>query len=76
MSVQPLGLLLLSGLAGFLFLSYRAYEALDERYSSLELLNEFTRLVGASRTVDEVLDGIRFDGALFRRDIGHRAVKR
>jgi len=24
----------------------------------------------------EVLDGIRFDGALFRRDIGHRAVKR
>jgi diguanylate cyclase (GGDEF)-like protein len=57
-SVQPLGLLLLSGLAGFLFLSYRAYEALDERYSSLELLNEFTRLVGASRTVDEVLDGI------------------
>ena len=24
----------------------------------------------------EVLNGIRFDGALFRRDIGHRAVKR
>ena len=24
----------------------------------------------------EVLDGIRFDGALFRRDIGYRAVKR
>jgi phosphoribosylamine--glycine ligase len=24
----------------------------------------------------EVLDGIRFDGALYRTDIGHRAIKR
>ncbi|MEO8061103.1 MAG: phosphoribosylamine--glycine ligase [Burkholderiales bacterium] len=30
----------------------------------------------AQQRAYEVLNGIRFDGALFRRDIGHRAVKR
>ena len=30
----------------------------------------------AQQRAYEVLRGIRFDGALFRRDIGHRAIKR
>ena len=30
----------------------------------------------AQQRAYEVLDGIHFDGAIFRRDIGHRAIRR
>jgi diguanylate cyclase (GGDEF)-like protein len=54
-TVQPWALLLVSGIVLGMFLSYRTHEALDKRYASLEMLNEFTRLVGTAGGADTAL---------------------
>jgi diguanylate cyclase (GGDEF)-like protein len=46
---------LLLVLAGTLFVFYRAFTALSQRYASLELLYDFTRNVGRSLQVDSVM---------------------
>jgi len=55
---SPWTTLLLSSVALFLIASYRSYERLGERYSSLSLLYDFTRFVSGSRSPDGVLEAI------------------
>ncbi len=58
MTTTPWATLLLSSSLLFLIASYHAYSRLSERYASLELLNDFTRLVGGARSPDAVLEAI------------------
>lgn len=58
LSAQPWATLLLSGLAAFLMLSYRSYLALSQRYESLNMLYDFTRLVSGSQRPEDVLEAI------------------
>ncbi len=55
---QPWATLLLAGVAGFLLVSYRSYTALRQRYQSLSLLYDFTRLVSGAQRPDAVLESI------------------
>jgi diguanylate cyclase (GGDEF)-like protein len=50
--------LLLCGIAAFLVLSYRSYSALGQRYQSLSMLYDFTRLVSGSQRADDVLEAV------------------
>ncbi|MFN8023233.1 MAG: EAL domain-containing protein [Acidimicrobiales bacterium] len=55
---QPWATLLLLGVAGFLVISYRSYTKLRQRYESLSLLYEFTRLVSGAQRPDAVLEAM------------------
>jgi diguanylate cyclase (GGDEF)-like protein len=55
---QPWATLLLAGIAAFLLVSYRSYTALRQRYDSLSLLYDFTRLVSGAQRPDAVLESI------------------
>jgi diguanylate cyclase (GGDEF)-like protein len=55
---QPWATLLLSGVAAFLLVSYRSYTALRQRFESLSLLYDFTRLVSGAQRPDTVLESI------------------
>jgi diguanylate cyclase (GGDEF)-like protein len=57
-STQPWATLLLAGIGAFLVLSYRSYAALSQRYDSLSLLYDFTRLVSGVQEPDAVLEAI------------------
>lgn len=54
----PWATLLLGTVAGFLVLGYRGYSSLAQRYSSLQLLYDFTRLVSGSKRPEVVLEAI------------------
>ena len=54
----PWATLLLSGVGAFLVVSYRSYTALRQRYESLSLLYDFTRLVSGAQRPDTVLESI------------------
>ena len=54
----PWATLLLSGVAAFLLLAYRSYTTLSQRYESLSMLYEFTRLVSGAKRPDSVLEAI------------------
>ena len=55
---QPVGAFLLLGVGGFLVLSYRSYTALRQRFESLSLLYDFTRLVSGAQRPDAVLEAM------------------
>ena len=55
---QPWATLLLGGVAAFLVLAYRAYAALRQRFKSLTLLYEFTRLVSGAQRPDAILEAM------------------
>ena len=54
----PWATLLLSGVAAFLLMAYRSYTTLSQRYESLSMLYEFTRLVSGAKRPDSVLEAI------------------
>ena len=58
LATSPWATLLLSGIAIFLFVSYRSYSSLSQRYESLSLLYDFTQLVSAERNPDAVLEAM------------------
>lgn len=58
LDVQPWAALLLIGVAAFVLLSYRSYTALRQRYDSLSLLYDFTRMVSGAQEPDVVLESI------------------
>jgi diguanylate cyclase (GGDEF)-like protein len=58
LEVEPWAALLLVGIAVFLVVSYRSYAALTQRYESLSMLYDFTRLVSGAQTPDVVLEAI------------------
>jgi diguanylate cyclase (GGDEF)-like protein len=53
-SITPTAPLLLAGIAAALFAAYRAFVALRQRHSELEVLSEFTDVMSQSLTVDDV----------------------
>ena len=55
---EPWASLLLIGIGVFLVLAYRAYSALTQRFESLSLLYDFTRLVSGAQRPDVVLGAI------------------
>ncbi len=55
---RPIGTFLLLGVGGFLVLSYRSYTALRQRFESLSLLYDFTRLVSGAQRPDAVLEAM------------------
>jgi diguanylate cyclase (GGDEF)-like protein len=55
---DPWALLLLTGIAGFLVVAYRSYSALTQRFESLSLLYDFTRLVSGAQRPEVVLEAI------------------
>jgi diguanylate cyclase (GGDEF)-like protein len=55
---QPWATVLLAGVAAFLLLSYRSYTALSQRFESLSMLYDFTRLVSGAQRPDSVLEAI------------------
>ena len=55
---RPVGALLLLGVGGFLVLSYRSYQSLRQRFESLSLLYDFTRLVSGAQRPDAVLEAM------------------
>ena len=55
---RPVGALLLLGVGGFLVLSYRSYTSLRQRFESLSLLYDFTRLVSGAQRPDAVLEAM------------------
>jgi diguanylate cyclase (GGDEF)-like protein len=55
---EPWASLLLLGIGGFLLVTYRAYSALTQRFESLSLLYDFTRLVSGAQRPDVVLGAI------------------
>lgn len=55
---SPVALFLLLFVTLFVVLAYRAYNRLNRRYSSLQLLYQFTRLVSGSREPDAVIDAM------------------
>ena len=55
---QPWATLLLLGVAAFLMLAYRAYSSLHQRFESLALLYDFTRLVSGAQRPDAVLEAM------------------
>ncbi len=55
---QPWATLLLGGVAAFLVLAYRSYAALRQRFKSLTLLYEFTRLVSGAQRPDAILEAM------------------
>src|SRR5436190_5541242 len=56
--VTPLATALLAVLALILCAAYRGYSALDQRYSSLHLLYDFTRLVNDSTRAEAVMEAM------------------
>jgi diguanylate cyclase (GGDEF)-like protein len=58
LSVEPWAALLLAGIAAFLVVAYRSYSALTQRFESLSLLYDFTRLVSGSKRPEVVLEAI------------------
>jgi diguanylate cyclase (GGDEF)-like protein len=58
LTTDPWACLLLAGLASFLVVSYRSYSALSQRFESLSLLYDFTRLVSGAQRPDVVLEAI------------------
>ena len=55
---SPWATLLLLGVVAFLVMAYKSYSALSQRYESLSTLYDFTRIVSAAQTVDEVLEAV------------------
>ena len=55
---EPVGTFLLLGVGGCLVLSYRSYTALRQRFQSLSLLYDFTRLVSGAQRPDAVLEAM------------------
>jgi len=55
---KPWAALLLAGIGIFLLVSYRSYTTLSQRYESLEMLYDFTRLVSGAQRPDSVLEAI------------------
>ena len=55
---EPAACLLLVGIAAFLVLTYRAYASLQQRFESLSLLYDFTRLVSGAERPEVVLASI------------------
>ena len=58
LGVQPWAVLLLGSVAAFLLFAYRSYSALTDRYASLSMLYDFTRLGSGAQTPDVVLGSI------------------
>ena len=54
----PVGTLLLTGVGAFLVLSYHSYTSLRQRFESLSLLYDFTRLVSGAQRPDAVLEAM------------------
>ncbi len=68
-NAQPWACLLLGGVAAFVLLSYRSYTALNQRFQSLTMLYDFTRLVSGSQRPEVVLESILVQAKdLFRAD--------
>jgi diguanylate cyclase (GGDEF)-like protein len=57
-TTAPWACLLLAIVAFVLWLAYRGYSGLTQRYASLQLLYDFTRLVSGSKRADSVLESI------------------
>jgi diguanylate cyclase (GGDEF)-like protein len=55
---QPWATVLLVSIGAFLMLSYRSYTALRQRFDSLSLLYDFTRLVSGAQRPDAVLEAM------------------
>ncbi len=55
---RPWATVLLAGVGGFLVIAYRSYTALRQRYESLSLLYDFTRLVSGAQRPDAVLEAM------------------
>jgi diguanylate cyclase (GGDEF)-like protein len=55
---RPWATLLLAGVGAFLLLSYRSYTSLRQRFDSLSMLYDFTRLVSGAQRPDSVLESI------------------
>ncbi len=55
---RPWATLLLAGVGAFLLLSYRSYTSLRQRFESLSMLYDFTRLVSGAQRPDSVLESI------------------
>jgi diguanylate cyclase (GGDEF)-like protein len=55
---NPWAVALLGGVGTFLVLSYRSYGALRQRFESLSMLYDFTRLVSGAKRPDSVLEAI------------------
>ncbi len=55
---KPWATLLLSGVGAFLVLAYRSYTELRQRFESLSLLYDFTRLVSGAQRPDAVLEAM------------------
>ena len=56
--VSPWAMVLFALVALMVALGYRGYAALSQRYSSLQLLYDFTRMVGASVRAEAVMDEV------------------
>ena len=56
--VSPWGMALLGLVALTVALGYRGYASLSQRYSSLQLLYDFTRMVGSSVRAEAVMDQV------------------
>ncbi|HET6811347.1 MAG TPA: EAL domain-containing protein, partial [Acidimicrobiales bacterium] len=56
--VSPWAMTLFALVAMMVALGYRGYAALSQRYSSLQLLYDFTRMVGASVRAEAVMDEV------------------
>ena len=56
--VSPWAMALFALVAMMVALGYRGYAALSQRYSSLQLLYDFTRMVGASVRAEAVMDEV------------------
>ncbi len=55
---EPWATILLASVAAFLMLSYRSYTSLRQRFESLSMLYDFTRLVSGAKRPDDVLEAI------------------
>ncbi|MHB1445725.1 MAG: putative bifunctional diguanylate cyclase/phosphodiesterase [Acidimicrobiales bacterium] len=55
---SPWAMILFSMMAIIVALAYRGYAGLRQRYSSLQLLYDFTKMVGASVTAEAVMDEV------------------
>jgi diguanylate cyclase (GGDEF)-like protein len=58
LSERPWATLLLAGVGAFLVLAYRSYASLRQRFDSLSLLYEFTRLVSGAQRPDAILEAM------------------
>ena len=58
LSSQPWATMLLAGVGAFLVLAYRSYASLRQRFDSLSLLYEFTRLVSGAQRPDAILEAM------------------